>query len=180
MKLFIGLGNIGKQYEGTRHNIGFLSLDFFAAVNNFSEFHLESKFKAQISEGIVHGEKCILVKPTTFMNLSGESLALIKNFYKTPLEDIFIVYDDKDMEFGKIRIRDKGRDGGHNGIKSIIKNLGTEEFARIKIGVGDSSHPAYKDASAFVLGRFSEIEMKDLKEDVLPRVLEKIEEKIGK
>lgn len=177
MKVVVGLGNPGKEYEKTRHNVGFLALDELAKRNNFPAFQLESKFKAQISVSVLNGEKVLLVKPITFMNLSGEAIALLRQFYKFEVSDVLIVYDDKDMEFGKLRFRSEGSSGGHNGIKSLIACFGSETFDRLKIGVGDSAHPAYKrDASAFVLGNFSPEEMKKLGEVVLFDVCEKVEE----
>ncbi len=170
MKLIFGLGNVGKEYEKTRHNVGFLAVDEFAKKYEFGDFKLESKFKAMISEKIVNREKIVLAKPITYMNLSGESLVLLKSFYKLEVDDIVVVYDDKDMEFGKIRVRSSGSSGGHNGIKSIIKVLG-ETFKRIKIGIGDKDHPAFSYASDFVLGRFSEKEFEDLNIDILSEVV---------
>ena len=179
MKLIIGLGNPGKKYEITRHNIGFLALDELRVRNGCTDFKLESKFKAQIAEGNIGGEKVLLVKPTTYMNLSGESARALKKFYKLEVEDVLIVYDDKDMEFGKLRYREEGSAGGHNGIKSLISNLGGQKFPRLKIGVGDKSNPAYKDASSFVLGKFTSKEMEVIKDDLLFDICEKIEDWIA-
>ncbi|MCD5382835.1 aminoacyl-tRNA hydrolase, partial [Candidatus Gracilibacteria bacterium] len=113
MKILVGLGNPGKKYENTRHNVGFSFLDFFAKKNNFGDFKDEKKFFGEISEGNIGGEKVILLKPQTFMNLSGKSVQAILNFYKIDFEDFFVIYDDKDLDFGKIRFREKGSSGGH-------------------------------------------------------------------
>ncbi|MBT4936836.1 aminoacyl-tRNA hydrolase [Candidatus Peregrinibacteria bacterium] len=174
MKVLVGLGNPGKEYEKTRHNIGFMALDAFLRQNDFPAFKKERKFKAEISEGIFKGEKVLLLKPQTFMNLSGESLSLIKSFYKLEVEDFVVIYDDKDMEFGKIRVRKEGSAGGHNGVKSIISYLGSS-FLRIKVGLADKNHPAFNDTSAFVLSRFSDEELKVLDEELIPGVLEEVE-----
>lgn len=174
MKVFIGLGNPGREYENTRHNVGFMVLDAFLKQQGFPVFKKEKKFKAEVSEGSFYGEKILLVKPQTFMNLSGESLAAIKKFYKLEVEDFIVVYDDKDMEFGKIRVREEGSSGGHNGIKSIIQYLGSS-FLRLKVGVANSSHPAFDDTSAFVLSRFLKEELEALNENIIPRVLLEVE-----
>lgn len=161
MKLIFGLGNPGKKYEKTRHNVGFLFLDYLAEKFGFLVSKTESKFKAEISEGLFNGEKTLLIKPLTFMNLSGEAVQKIQNFYKVDKEDVVIVYDDKDMDFGKIRFREEGSSGGHNGIKSIISVLG-KEFKRIKIGVANDDLPKYRDTADFVLGNFKKEEQGEL------------------
>ena len=135
MKVVIGLGNPGKKYEKTRHNIGFIVVDSLRKKFNLTDER--EKFQALISEKNIDGEKVIFFKPQTFMNLSGNALIEIVNFYKLdPKKDIIVVYDDMSLDFGDIRIREKGSSGGHNGIKSIIKHIGTQEFKRIKIGIG--------------------------------------------
>ena len=168
MKLIFGLGNPGKKYEKTRHNVGFLFLDYFAQKFSFPVSKIESRFKAEISEGIFNGEKTLLIKPLTYMNLSGESVQKIQHFYKVEKEDILIVYDDKDMEFGKIRFREEGSSGGHNGIKSIISVL-SQEFKRIKIGVANDEMSKFRDTADFVLGNFKKDEI-----DELPFVFEEV------
>ncbi len=135
--LILGLGNPGKQYARTRHNIGFRALTQFAKSHNFPEFKLEKRFKAEVSTGDIDGEKIILAKPQTFMNLSGEAVRAILDFYKLSPADVVIVYDDVDLPFGELRLRPSGGSGGHNGIKSLIAHLSTEEFARVRIGVGN-------------------------------------------
>ncbi|MBQ4111125.1 MAG: aminoacyl-tRNA hydrolase [Clostridia bacterium] len=159
MKLIIGLGNPGKQYEFTRHNAGFLMVDYFANENNFEI----KKFKnrALTAETNISGEKVIFVKPQTFMNLSGESVREIVNFYKADTKDILVIYDDISLPLGRLRIRAKGTDGGHNGIKNIIYQLKTDEFPRVKIGVSGNGDKPLVD---YVLGAFSKSELEVLKE----------------
>ncbi|MGL5258616.1 MAG: aminoacyl-tRNA hydrolase [Lachnospiraceae bacterium] len=155
MKILVGLGNPTKQYDNTRHNIGFDVIDFIAKENHISM--LEKKHKAFIGKGIINGEKVILAKPQTYMNLSGESVREIVDYYKVSFEtELFILYDDISLDVGQIRIRKKGSAGGHNGIKSIINHLGSEAFCRIKIGVGDK--PKYIDLADYVLGHFTKKE----------------------
>ena len=158
MKVVIGLGNPGKKYEKTRHNIGFIAVDNLRKKMNISDER--EKFQALVSEKNIDGEKFIFFKPQTFMNLSGNSVIEIINFYKLdPKKDIIVIYDDMDLSFGDIRIREKGSSGGHNGIKSIISHIG-EEFIRIKCGIGAKE----KDAVEHVLGEFNQTEQKDLDE----------------
>lgn len=149
MYLIVGLGNPGSQYEKTRHNVGFDVIDLMAAKYKISISRI--KFKGVYGEGNIGGEKVILLKPQTYMNASGESVGQISKFYKIPKENIIIIYDDMSLELGRIRIRAKGSAGGHNGIKNIIAHLSSEEFPRIKIGVG---HPK-GDWVNHVLGKFS-------------------------
>lgn len=158
MFLVVGLGNPGDKYDGTRHNIGFEAIDYISSKYNIDV--TREKFKGVIGEGFIGGEKAILLKPTTYMNLSGESVREAMSFYKLTEEDIVIIYDDISLEVGKIRIREKGSAGGHNGIKSIISNINTDVFPRIKIGVGQP----IGDLVSHVLGRFSKEEAEDLKE----------------
>ncbi|MCM3715791.1 aminoacyl-tRNA hydrolase [Halalkalibacter oceani] len=133
MKLIIGLGNPGSKYDGTRHNIGFDCVDRCA-----KEWGIElnqSKFKGVFGKGVVNGETVFLLKPLTYMNLSGESVRPLMDYYQIPIEDIVVIYDDLDLPTGKIRLRQKGSAGGHNGIKSLIAHLGTQEFNRIRVGI---------------------------------------------
>ena len=161
MKLFVGLGNPGKTYEKTRHNIGFFVLDELARTLNVEIS--QKKFKGLICQAIIQSEKVILLKPQTFMNLSGESVILVKNYYQIADEDVILIYDDLDLPLGKLRLREKGTAGGHNGIKSIIQHLNTSELKRIRIGIGSDENMNQKD---FVLGKFSKEEQKTLKESV--------------
>jgi len=159
--LIVGLGNIGKDYEGTRHNTGFIFMDELVKNLGIKEyFKDESKFKALI----LKHDNLILAKPTTFMNLSGEAVAKIMNFYKIPLENLIVVYDDVDLPLGKIRVRENGSAGTHNGMKSIIEHMGTEAFKRIRIGIesrGESS-PKQQDLTSFVLSPYKAEELKTL------------------
>ena len=152
MFLIAGLGNPDKRYEKTRHNIGFDTIDALA-----EKYHInvtEKKHKALCGTGVIDGVKVILAKPQTYMNLSGESLSEIVNFYKLdPEEELLVIFDDISWEPGNIRVRKKGSAGGHNGVKSIIAELGTQDFMRIKVGVGEK--PKDWDLADYVLGRFS-------------------------
>lgn len=158
MFLIVGLGNPGKEYKNTRHNIGFDAIDVIAKKYKIEVNRI--KFKGVYSETFIGGEKVILLKPSTYMNLSGESIRAVMDFYKINKEDVLVIYDDISLEVGRLRIRDKGSAGGHNGIKSIISNMGTEEFARIKIGVGQPKGDLVK----YVLGNFAKEERQMLHE----------------
>lgn len=155
MYIIVGLGNPTSQYAGTRHNIGFDAIDILAARMGVSVD--TKKHKALIAKGMIGSEKVVLVKPQTFMNLSGESVRELMDFYKIdPKEELIVLYDDISMDVGRIRIRAKGSAGGHNGIKSIIAHTGSDVFKRVKIGVGDK--PSGMDLANYVLGRFSKEE----------------------
>ena len=151
MYIIAGLGNPGKQYENTKHNVGFLTIDVLAEKLGIRVSKI--KHKALTGEGFISGEKVILVKPQTYMNLSGESIREILSFYKADPERLVVIYDDIDLPMGSLRIRKKGSAGGHNGIKSIIAMTGTQGFSRIKVGVGEK--PQGWDLADHVLGRFS-------------------------
>ena len=151
MYIIAGLGNPKREYEKTRHNVGFDTIDVLADRLNTSVD--EKKFKGLYGKGIIAGEKVILLKPQTFMNLSGESVREAADFYKVDPEHIIVIYDDISLDVGQLRIRKKGSAGGHNGIKNIIAHLGTQEFPRIRIGVGEK--PARMGLADYVLGRYS-------------------------
>lgn len=151
MKFIVGLGNPTAQYVGTRHNIGFDAITRLADDHGISV--TEKKHRALCGRGIIGGEKVLLVKPQTYMNLSGESVREVLNFYKAGPEDLIVCYDDVSLVPGQLRVREKGSAGGHNGIKNIIAQLGTEQFARVRIGVGEK--PSGWDLADYVLGRFS-------------------------
>lgn len=159
MYIIAGLGNPGKKYVNSRHNIGFDALDAVAAKYNIDVKKV--KFNGIYGEGIIGGEKVVLVKPQTFMNLSGECIRDFKNWYKVENDQIIIIYDDISLPLGKMRIRPKGSAGGHNGIKSIIYQTGSEVFPRIKIGVGSPENPDF-DLADYVLGHFSKGEIEVL------------------
>ena len=153
MFLIVGLGNPEKKYDKTRHNIGFDTIDALADKYNISMN--EKKHKALCGTGVIDGVKVLLAKPQTYMNLSGDSVAEIVNFYKIdPEEEMIVIFDDISLAPGNIRVRKKGSAGGHNGIKSIIAETGTQNFMRIKVGVGEK--PQGWDLADHVLGRFSE------------------------
>ena len=156
MKLILCLGNVGDKYSFNRHNAGFMVADLFAVQENFS-FKLESKLKAYISKF----NDFLFVKPTTFMNLSGEALSLVINYYKIKTEDILVVYDDLSINLGTLRFKASGSDGGHNGIKSVIQHLGTNKFARLKFGIGPQPNIPSEN---FVLGNFSKEQLPILKD----------------
>lgn len=151
MYIIAGLGNPGSEYELTRHNIGFRVIDELAEEYNISIS--EKKHKGLIGKGVIEGQKVVLVKPQTFMNLSGECVREVMDYYKESVEHFIVVYDDISLDVGKLRVRPKGSAGGHNGIKNIIAQLGTEKFARVKFGVGDK--PKGGDLVNHVLGRFT-------------------------
>ena len=151
MKLIVGLGNPTSQYENTRHNVGFEVIDRLVDRYNIPLDTL--KHKGMYGKGNIEGQSVILLKPMTFMNLSGESVQAVAAFYKIAPEDIVVIYDDINLDVGRLRIRKKGSAGGHNGIKNIIAHLGTEEFPRVRVGVG--MKPARMDLAKYVLSHFS-------------------------
>ena len=155
MKLIIGLGNPGNEYANTRHNIGFMALDAYASKNNI-DFFLEPKFKGMLAVINHLGKKAILLKPMTYMNLSGESVIKVMQFYKITVEDILVISDDLDSRLGRVRIRAKGSAGGHNGHKNIAMHIHSEEYKRIKIGIDRSNVIPVVD---WVLKKFNEEEL---------------------
>ena len=160
MKLVAGLGNPGREYEGTPHNVGFQVVDLLVEHLEISGF--KQKFKSKICRTSIRGESCLFIKPQTYMNKSGEAVAEFVNFYKIPLEKIVIISDDIDLPPGLVRFRDDGGHGGHNGLRSIIESLGNGNFHRIRFGVG---RPADKDnLVGHVLGRWSEEEQKIIRD----------------
>ena len=163
MFVVVGLGNPGKDYVGTRHNVGFDTIDLLAKRNNINMNKI--KFKSVYGEGNINGKKVMLVKPQTYMNNSGETVQEISSFYKIPMENIIVVVDDIDIEFSTIRIRGKGSAGSHNGLKSIISLMKDQNFPRIKIGIGNRRQG--QDLASFVLSRFSKEEKSSIEEAVL-------------
>lgn len=152
MKIIAGLGNPTKEYVGTRHNIGFDGIT--ALADKYRISITEKNHKALCGKGIIMGQKVLLMKPQTYMNLSGEAIADAANFYKVESEDIIVIYDDINLDPGNIRVREKGSAGGHNGMKNIIMHLGSDAFPRVRIGVGEK--PAEWDLKDYVLGHFSD------------------------
>lgn len=161
MYIIVGLGNFDRKYDNTRHNIGFMTIDKLAEQEHIDV--LEKKHKAVIGKGIVAGEKCILAKPTTFMNLSGECVRELVDYYKVDeTSELIVISDDVSLAVGQLRIRKKGSAGGHNGLKNIIAHLGHDQFIRIKMGVGEK--PKGWDLADYVLGRFSGPEQRTMEE----------------
>ena len=169
MILIVGLGNPGNQYEQTRHNIGFDVIDYMA--NKYNIDVNREKFKGICGEGFIENKKVILLKPLTYVNLSGESIRELANFYKLEDDEIIVVYDDISLDIGRLRIREKGSAGGHNGIKSIIQNLGGDKFPRVKVGVGQPKDNLVNH----VLGKFSKEDREHI-EKVIPVVSDAIVE----
>ncbi len=171
MFIIVGLGNPTKEYSGTRHNVGFDVIDAIADKYNISV--TERKHRAFCGSGVIAGRKVILVKPQTYMNLSGESVRGFVDFYKLDVEtEVLVIYDDVSLDVGQLRIRKKGSAGGHNGIKNIIQHLGTNVFQRIKVGVGEK--PKEYDLADYVLGHFAKAE-KELMEDGYQNATEAVE-----
>ena len=161
MKLIVGLGNPEKEYNMTRHNMGFDTINILAEKYKIEVY--KNKFKALFGQGEIEGEKVILLKPQTFMNLSGEAVAEVISFYKIDVKDVLVIYDDIDTDIGKIRIREKGSSGTHNGMKSVIAHLGTEVFDRIRIGIG---RPEHNDLINYVIGKIHKDDYDVLSEGV--------------
>lgn len=159
--IIVGLGNPGTQYQDTRHNTGFMAVDTIA--EKFGAEIKRIKYKSLCGECNIGGKKCLLMKPSTYMNNSGEAVVEAMNFYKLPVENVIVIYDDISLEPSRIRIRSKGSDGGHNGIKSIIYLTGKDTFPRIKIGVGKKPHPDYNLAD-WVLSSYKSDEIPLIKE----------------
>ena len=157
--IIAGLGNPGTEYASTRHNAGFIAIDYIAKECGVKIERL--KFKSLCAEATIGGVRVLLMKPQTYMNLSGEAIGEAASFYKIPAQNVIILHDEISFEPGKIRIRRKGSAGGHNGLKSIISHLSSDEFPRIKIGVGQKPHPDY-DLVSWVLGKFPESDMAKL------------------
>lgn len=162
MYIIVGLGNPGKKYANTRHNMGFMTIDKLS--EDLSIDVKKIKFKAEVGEGKLAHHKVLLVKPQTFMNLSGESVQEIVNFYKIPHENLIVIYDDLDIDVGTIRIRKKGSAGTHNGMKSVVGRLGFEDFPRIRIGIGSNKN---RDIIDYVIGGFAEKERDPLNKAIV-------------
>lgn len=169
--LVVGLGNVGEKYDNTRHNVGFEVADELAERGRAPIQKLKHRALTNTLE--IGGEKVLLMKPVTYMNLSGEAVGEAARFYKIPSDHVLVIYDDVSLPLGKLRIRDKGSAGGHNGIKNIIAHLGTDVFPRVKVGVGAPSHPDY-DMVDWVIGSFSAQERK-IVDEALDRALDAAE-----
>lgn len=162
MKLLVGLGNPGKRYEGTRHNIGFVVIDQFARSCQAGRFL--DRFDAEVAEGMEREHKVLLVKPQTFMNVSGRSVRQVVDFYQVPLADLLVICDDVNLPLGQLRARARGTHGGHNGLRDIQNHLGTTEYSRLRIGVGA---PEGRDMKDYVLARFQPGERRVVEDAVL-------------
>lgn len=177
-RLIIGLGNPEEKYYKNRHNVGFMAVDEIARVFEFDESITSKKFEAETGISEIRGEEVVMAKPLTFMNNSGVSVGKIVNFYKIDPKEIIVIYDDIDLELGTVRIREKGSAGTHNGMKSIVEHIGTEDFIRIRIGIESrgKTAPSKQDTSSFVLSNFTseetEIIGKSLKK--IPEIIESI------
>ncbi len=171
--LIVGLGNPGREYEGTRHNAGFMAVERIAGEIGVKIDRL--KFKSLCGDGVIAGHRVLLMKPSTFMNLSGQAVQEAADFYRIPMERVLVFMDDISLEPGHVRIRRKGTDGGHNGIKNIIYLTGSDQFPRVKIGVGAKPHPDY-DLAKWVLSRFGPKEKEQLDQvlEQAPRMAELI------
>lgn len=180
MKIIVGLGNPGDKYKETRHNAGFMFLDKLAChkdmsvVGECANFNLEKKFESEIAEISANGQRLILAKPQTFMNLSGQAVRKILDFYKAEIKDIVVVYDDKDLPLGNVRVRESGSSGGHRGVQSIIEHLGTEDFKKIRLGIapigGDQDNttnlrPGF-DTTKYVLEKFDQREKEMIEQEI--------------
>ncbi|MDZ7786226.1 MAG: aminoacyl-tRNA hydrolase [Candidatus Saccharibacteria bacterium] len=159
--LIVGLGNIGKKYLETRHNLGFMCVDYFAHTNEFPQWIEKKDMKGYISQKTLGETRVMLLKPSTMMNRSGEAVRAIADFYKISAENTFVVHDELDIPFGQIRTRMGGGPAGHNGLKDVIKHFGSN-FGRVRIGVGSDEKPARMDSSDFVLANLSDKERKEL------------------
>ena len=162
MYYIVGLGNPGLQYENTRHNVGFMTIDYLA--NKYDIDVRKSKFKSLYGQGEISGHKVMLIKPQTYMNNSGEAVRELRNFYKFDIDKLIVIYDDIDIDFGTIRIRKKGSAGSHNGMKSIIYQIQDDQFPRIKVSIGKK--PEKWDLANFVLSGFSKEEAKILEDEI--------------
>lgn len=161
--IVVGLGNPGDKYENTRHNAGFLVVDELARRGRFAV--QKAKHKALTNTAVIGGQGVLVMKPTTYMNLSGEAVGDAARFYKVPADHVLVISDDTDLPVGKLRIRKNGSAGGHNGLKSIIQHLGTDQFPRLKVGVGGKPHPDY-DMADWVLGKLQGEDKKTMDEAV--------------
>jgi peptidyl-tRNA hydrolase, PTH1 family len=170
MKLIVGLGNPGRKYQGTRHNVGYLVLA--ALGRRFGTAAPKQKFHGEVLEAEIAGHKALLLSPTTYMNLSGESVAEARTFYKIPADDLLVICDDLNLPLGKLRIRPRGSSGGQKGLEDIIRRLGDDEFPRLRLGIG--SPPENWDWAAFVLSKFTAEEQADM-DRAADRALEAVE-----
>lgn len=161
MKLYVGLGNPGPEYKYTRHNIGFMIIDTLLGKLNINSNEQKAQFKGLVCKTKINNEDVFIFKPLTFMNLSGQAVKEIVDYYKIPIDDIVVIHDDMDFELGKFKLKEKGSEAGHNGIKDIIQKLGTQEFKRIRIGIGRT---ALANKAGYVLGKLNNEELEVVKD----------------
>ncbi|MEZ4180090.1 MAG: aminoacyl-tRNA hydrolase [Candidatus Doudnabacteria bacterium] len=179
MKIIAGLGNPGIQYKNTRHNAGFMAIDHF--LKGKATIACQSKFKAQICELHFGSTKVFFVKPQSYMNLSGQALTEIMQYYKVnPTEDLMVIHDDKDLPFGQVKLTNNSGSAGHNGIKDILAKLGTQEFERVRIGIESRPSDTPIDTADFVLQKFTDEELNTLNQNILPSIDNLIEEFLAK
>lgn len=169
MKLVVGLGNIGKEYDNTRHNMGFMLVDRYLKYRNIND-KFKEKFNAMYIETTINNEKVMFIKPMTYMNNSGLAVNAFSNFYKISSDDILVISDDLDLDLGKFRLRSNGSSGGHNGLKNIISNLGTDKFKRLRVGISNDK----EDVTNYVLSKFSKKELNEIDNlfDILVKVID--------
>lgn len=174
MKCVIGLGNIGNEYNKTRHNVGFESLDYILSKYNLKLD--KKKSKCMYTDTVINNEKVVFVKPTTYMNLSGEAVVQIIKWYKIPIENICIIYDDIDLVLGDVRFRENGSSGTHNGMKNIIDNIKSEKISRIRVGIENRNKDFQIELADYVLSKFSKEELNYLEEEkVFDKVFENVD-----
>ncbi|MDD4123812.1 MAG: aminoacyl-tRNA hydrolase [Bacilli bacterium] len=161
MKLYVGLGNPGPEYKYTRHNIGFMIIDTLLGKLNINSNEQKAQFKGLVCKTKINNEDVFIFKPLTFMNLSGQAVKEIVDYYKISIDDIVVIHDDMDFELGKFKLKEKGSEAGHNGIKDIIQKLGTQEFKRIRIGIGRT---ALANKAGYVLGKLNNEELEVVKD----------------
>ncbi|MCK9198205.1 MAG: aminoacyl-tRNA hydrolase [Bacilli bacterium] len=161
MKLYVGLGNPGPEYKYTRHNIGFMIIDTLLGKLNINSNEQKAQFKGLVCKTKINNEDVFIFKPLTFMNLSGQAVKEIVDYYKIPIDDIVVIHDDMDFELGKFKLKEKGSEAGHNGIKDIIQKLGTQEFKRIRIGIGRT---VLANKAGYVLGKLNKEELEVVKD----------------
>ena len=178
MHLIIGLGNPEKEYANTRHNAGFLILDKLAAAFEFPAWQFDKKSNAEITKGEINHKRSVLIKPQTYMNSSGAAVRSLLDFYKLTPADIIVVHDDKDIPLGETRVQTNRGPAGHNGIKSIIEQLDTQDFTRIRVGVAPAKQEDIRDTADFVLGKFTAEEKRALN-TVAEHVIKEVEKIIG-
>lgn len=173
MKCIIGLGNIGNEYSNTRHNMGFMCVDILVREWNV-EFVKKLK-KCIYAERIINGEKVIIAKPTTFMNLSGEAIVELMNWFKLDLNDICVIYDDVDLPFGSVRYRERGSSGTHNGMRNILQLIGNQDLKRIRVGIEQRTEDSKIELYDFVLSKYSKQDIRKFEQDIYPIVKENID-----